>query len=338
MAAVRIIAADSNEASDNRDGGRRPEASHSEPMAEPSSGVCAMGPSRCREANENSAAFAMLLSVPAAVVACHPDRRFVSSVLAAAHWKCEVRPRGEPGFLANNMNSIARHLRLPPRRIVLWHSLAAVPLGTLIAIGASLSYHYHDLADQNQQRVNRSYQLLDGIDGLFSSVEAAALAERDFIITGDADALGQFQRSITAFRNRSLHLQLLVKNEPIQAAALSDIDKTIAGQFAEFSQAIETRNAQGFEGARVIVALQATGVTMEALRQKIDKFAEAERHLVNDGLRIEKLHEHRIIISGIAIAIASLLIRLCITMWVRHAGRLRSGRSQTDALIKAGAS
>lgn len=231
------------------------------------------------------------------------------------------------------MNSIARHLRLPPRRIVLWHSLAAVPLGTLITIGAYLSYHYHELADQNQQRVNRSYQLLDGIGGLFSSVEAAALAERDFVITGDDDALGQFQRSVTAFRNRSVQLTPLVTNQPVQAAALSDIDQTIAGQFAEFSQAIETRKSQGYEGARAIIALQATGVTMEALRQKIDKFAASERDLVNDGLRIEKLHEHRVIVSGIAIATASLLVRLGITLWVRRAGRLRSGRSQAGVPV-----
>lgn len=233
------------------------------------------------------------------------------------------------------MNSIARHLRLPPRRIVLWHSLAAAPLGTLIAIGAYLSYHYHDLADQNQQRVNRSYQLLDGIDGLFSSVEAAALAERDFVITGDADALEQFERSVMAFRKRSLQLAPLVKSEPIQATALSDIDQTIAGQFAEFSQAIGTRKSQGYEGARVIIALQASGVTMEALRQKIDKFAASERNLVNEGLRIEKLHERRVIVSGIAIAIASLLVRLGITLWVRRAGRLRSDRTQAEVPMKS---
>jgi CHASE3 domain sensor protein len=233
------------------------------------------------------------------------------------------------------MNSIARHLRLPPRRIVLWHSLSAVPLGTLIAIGASLSYHYHDLAEQNQLRVNRSYQVLDGIDGLFSSVEAAALAERDFVITGDAEALGQFQRSILAFRNRSQQLTPLVRSEPIQAAVLSDIDQTIAAQFVEFSQAIETRNSQGYEGARAIIALQATGATMEALRQKIDRFAASERSSVNDGLRIQKLHERRIIVSGIAIAMASLLIRLCITLWVRRAGRQRPGRSQADEAMKA---
>jgi CHASE3 domain sensor protein len=233
------------------------------------------------------------------------------------------------------MNSIARHLRLPPRRIVLWHSLAAVPLGSLIAIGAYLSYHYHDLADQNQQRVNHSYQLLDGIDGLFSSVEAAALAERDFVITGDADALEQFQRSVTAFRKRSLQLSPLVKSEPIQAAALADIDQTIAGQFAEFSQAIGTRKSQGYEGARVIIALQATGVTMEALRQKIDKFAASERNFVNEGLLTEKLHERRVIVSGIAIALASLLVRLGITLWVRRADRLRSDRTPAEVPMKA---
>ena len=261
----------------------------------------------------------------------------MSRVLAAAHIgsaKCEHDVG--PGFLADKMNLIARHLRLPPRRIVLWHSLAAVPMGTLISLGAYLSYHYHDLADQNQQRVNHSYQLLDGVGSLFSSLEAAALAERDFVITGDADALGQFQRSVTAFGDRALQLAPLVGNEPDQAAALSDIDRMIAGQFAEFSQAIETRNSQGYEGARAIIALQATGVTMEALRQKIDKFAASERDSVNEGLRNEKLHEHRVIVSGVAIAIASLLFRLAITLWIRRAGKLRLDRSESAAPTQAG--
>jgi len=45
-------------------------------------------------------------------------------------------------------------------------------------------------------------------------------------------------------------------------------------------------------------------------------------------LRIQKLHEHRVIVSGMAIAMASLLVRLGITLWVRRVGKLRSGRSQ----------
>ena len=116
-----------------------------------------------------------------------------------------------------DLDSLLRHLHLPPKRIILWHSVAAVPLATLVALGAYLSYHYHVLADQNRERVNRSYQLLDGVDGLFSSLEAAALAERDFVITGDGESFqmtalrspecsanDRFDRSCQRSRNRRL--------------------------------------------------------------------------------------------------------------------------------------
>src|ERR1700761_7444667 len=56
-------------------------------------------------------------------------------------------------------------LSWPPRRLVLWHSVAAIPMATVVVLGAYLSYHYHQLTIQTRDRVDRAYEVLDVVDG-----------------------------------------------------------------------------------------------------------------------------------------------------------------------------
>ena len=77
------------------------------------------------------------------------------------------------------MEKFWQTLRWPPRRLVLWHSIAAIPMATVVILGAYLSYHYHQLTIQNRERVDRAYQVLDVVDGLFISMQNADVAERD---------------------------------------------------------------------------------------------------------------------------------------------------------------
>lgn len=253
----------------------------------------------------------------------HYDALHFEDTGPKAHRRCQFFRSTR--LVANYMKLdwLIRHLHLPPKRIILWHSVAAVPLGTLVALGAYLSYHYHVLADENRQRVNKSYQLLDGVDGLFASVEAAAIAERDFVITGDQESLNEFQRSAGAFKTRVLRLTPLVLVEPKQADALAEIDQAMASQFALFTQAIEVRETQGMEGARAVIALQGTAASMDALRTKIDALTAFERELVNERIRIAQKHENHVIISALSIALASLMVRLGVAFWVRRAVKRR---------------
>src|SRR5258707_734875 len=81
-------------------------------------------------------------------------------------------------------------------RLVLWHSIAAIPMAMVVVLGAYLSYHYHQLALENRNRVDHAYEVLDVVDGLFISVQNADVAQRDFIITGDDSHLAAFQAAL----------------------------------------------------------------------------------------------------------------------------------------------
>lgn len=49
---------------------------------------------------------------------------------------------------------------IPPRRVVLWHSITAIPPATVVLLGGYLSYHYHALSMQSRERVDRAYEVL----------------------------------------------------------------------------------------------------------------------------------------------------------------------------------
>jgi methyl-accepting chemotaxis protein len=222
------------------------------------------------------------------------------------------------------MKWLIRHLRLPPRRVVLWHSVAALPVAVLVAFGAYLSYYYHELAERGRTLTDRSYRLLDIAQEMLGSVEAAALAERDFVITGDADALAQFQQATTAFNEQVIRLDALLHDDARRAEDMRRIDLAMFRQFAEFSSVIAVRKSQGYEGARALIALQATTASMAGLRRQVGELTAAERWLLRERVASERRQEHRVILSGVLVAIVSIFMRFGIAIWLRNASALRA--------------
>src|SRR5258707_1183016 len=97
------------------------------------------------------------------------------------------------------MEKFWRTLRWPPRRLVLWHSIAAIPMATVVVLGASLSYHYHQLSIENRDRVDRAYAVLDVVDGLYISVQNADVALRDIgVLHGDVEPVHHVEHRVGA--------------------------------------------------------------------------------------------------------------------------------------------
>src|SRR5476651_23239 len=127
-------------------------------------------------------------------------------------------------------------LRWPPRRLVLWHSIAAIPMATVVVLGAWLSYHYHQLSIENSDRVDRAYAVLDVVDGLFISVQNADVAQRDFIITGDATHLAIFQAALKSESEDSERLRVLLSASAVQETNLAKLDSAVSAKLAELGQ------------------------------------------------------------------------------------------------------
>jgi CHASE3 domain sensor protein len=132
-------------------------------------------------------------------------------------------------------------LRIPPRRLVLWHTVAAVPMGAVVLLGAYLSYHYHTLARDNREHVDHAYEVLDVVDGLYIALQTADVAQREFVVTGDEARLATFQAALQAERTDSDRLRTLFDQSPGQLTRLAKLDAAVSRQRAELGAAIDVR-------------------------------------------------------------------------------------------------
>jgi len=221
-------------------------------------------------------------------------------------------------------------LRWPPRRLVLWHSVAAIPMATVVVLGAYLSYHYHQLTIQNRDRVDRAYQVLDVVDALFISVQNADLAQRDYIITGDDSHLAMFEAALKDQAADSDQLRVLLAASATQETNLARLDSAVSAKLADLGRMIEVRQQQGFNAAQQAIRNGDGSATTAAIRQQATVLAEAERRFLMRRQADTREHERDTLLVGIFIAALSVTTRILIALGIRHV------HSKRQAAIAAG--
>jgi CHASE3 domain sensor protein len=229
------------------------------------------------------------------------------------------------------MNRFWQTMRWPPRRLVLWHSVAAIPMATVVALGAYLSYHYHQLTIENRERVDRAYQVLDVVDGLYISVQNADVAERDYIITGDDAHLTVFQAALKSEGEDSEQLRKLLVASATQEANLAKIDAAVSAKMSELGRTILVRQQQGFAAAQAAIRHGDGGAAMNSIRQQVTLLAETERRFLMRRQADTREHERDTLLVGIFIAALSVTMRILIALGIRHM------HSKRQAAIAAGA-
>ena len=214
-------------------------------------------------------------------------------------------------------------LRWPPRRLVLWHSIAAIPMATVVVLGAWLSYHYHHLALDNRARVDRAYAVLDVVDGLYISVQNADVAQRDFVITGDESHLAVFQASLREEQADSERLRGLLAASAKQETNLARLDEAVAAELSELGKTIELRQRDGFAAAQAAIRNSDNGRAMTAIRQQVMVLAENERRFLLRRQADTREHERDAVLVGLFIAALSVTTRIIITLGIRHVHQKR---------------
>ena len=216
------------------------------------------------------------------------------------------------------MEKFWKTLRWPPRRLVLWHSIAAIPMATVVILGAYLSYHYHQLTIQNRDRVDRAYQVLDVVDGLFISMQNADVAERDFIITGDDAHLAAFKTALQSESEDSARLRDLLVASATQESLLAKLDTAVSAKVKEMGQTIGVRQDQGFNAAQVAIRNGDGGAAMADIRKLVTTLADNERRFLGRRQADTREHERDTLLVGIFIAALSVTVRVLIALGIRH--------------------
>lgn len=201
--------------------------------------------------------------------------------------------------------------QIPPRRVVVWYAVSALPLAMVVLVGGYLSYHYHALSLQSRDRVERAYEVLDLVNGLFIAVEDAGVATRDFIITGDEADLAPVDAALRTAAPNQARLQQLVAANPEQLSRVTQWEASMAAELAVLTRTIALRRT-GFEAARAAMAEDKGRRSMARLREQTGVIATAEHRLLMRRQEAGRIHERDTVLVGIGVAALSVAMRLLI--------------------------
>ena len=217
---------------------------------------------------------------------------------------------------------------IPPRRVVLWWALSAIPLALVVATGAYLSYHYHQLVKQSRDSVDRTYETLDRLRQVFESIEDAETGQRGFIITGDEAYLEPFNAALKRGPGTYFALQREAGAGELPGAQVAALERLIAAKLAELQAGVEVRRRDGFAAARAEVLGGNGKALMDAVRGHVAEMAAAvHRQLLTSGQEVRRKERDTLRVA-IAVAVVSIALRIAIALFLVHLRKRGSEASQ----------
>jgi CheY-like chemotaxis protein/CHASE3 domain sensor protein len=164
-----------------------------------------------------------------------------------------------------------------------------LPKGSLIGFGiaivavviiAALSFLSLQNSNRTAARVSHTFEVLDGLRDLLSTVKDAETSQRGFMLTGSETYLEPYTGATFALPRVFSDLETLVSDSAMQRRRLESLRRFTDDKMQELAQTIALKRAGNSEGALVIVNTDRGRATMDKIRGLIGEMQDEERSLL----------------------------------------------------------
>ena len=156
----------------------------------------------------------------------------------------------------------------------------AVPLLVLCAVGA-LAYRNTGTLEDNSERVTHTYQVLEGLEGITSTLKDAETGQRGYLITGEDSYLAPYTAAKADIKARIAVVAGLTSDNAAQQARIAKLQPLVDAKFAELQETIDLRTSGGFEAARTVVLTNKGKAVMDQIRTIMADMAGNESSLLS---------------------------------------------------------
>jgi methyl-accepting chemotaxis protein len=158
--------------------------------------------------------------------------------------------------------------------------LAAVIYGVV----AVSSYQGQVRNEANEKWVTHSYEVLQNLDRVLSTLTDAESDQRGYLLTGNESYLEPYNKSLSEVNDAVNKVKELTADSPQQQARLDSIKPLVAAKLALIQETIDLRNepVKGFEAALKLVRTNKGKNLMDQTRNRIDEMEAAERGLLDE--------------------------------------------------------
>ncbi len=186
----------------------------------------------------------------------------------------------------------------------------ALALMILVILGVVSYRNTTGLIDAAQMRAH-SYQVLENLERVLSTLEAAETGQRGYIIVGEDRYLEPYQSGVSSVKQAIQSLRELTVDNPTQLQRLNALEPLIAVKLAELKETIALRKSKGFDAAVKVVRTDNGKKTMDDARKVIAEMGDEERMLLeqrSNEMKVTSNTTISVIVYGIPFAFALLIL------------------------------
>jgi methyl-accepting chemotaxis protein len=186
----------------------------------------------------------------------------------------------------------------------------ALALMILVILGVVSYRNTTGLIDAAQMRAH-SYQVLENLERVLSTLEAAETGQRGYIIVGEDRYLEPYQSGVSSVKQAIQNLRELTVDNPTQLQRLNALEPLIAVKLAELKETIALRKSKGFDAAVKVVRTDNGKKTMDDARKVIAEMGDEERMLLeqrSNEMKVTSNTTISVIVYGIPFAFALLIL------------------------------
>jgi methyl-accepting chemotaxis protein len=186
----------------------------------------------------------------------------------------------------------------------------ALALMILFILGVLSYRNTTGLIEAAQMRAH-SYQVLENLERVLSTLEGAETGQRGYIIVGEDRYLEPYKTGISAVNQAIQSLRELTADNATQQQRLNVLEPLIATKLAELKETIDLRKVRGFDAALKVVRTDNGKKTMDDARKVIAEIGNEERMLLEQRSKEMTASSNTtifFIIYGIPFAFAVLIL------------------------------
>lgn len=186
----------------------------------------------------------------------------------------------------------------------------ALALFILVVLGAVAYQNTTGLIETAYMKAH-SYQVLEKLEQVLSSLKDAETGQRGYIITGEAPYLAPYQSGTSAVNTAMQHLRELTLDNPNQQRRIDALEPLIAAKLAELRKTIDLRKNGGFDAAVEVVRTDNGKDAMDGIRKIIKELDTEQRMLLvqrDNEVKANSADTIAVIIYGIPLAFALLVL------------------------------
>jgi methyl-accepting chemotaxis protein len=155
----------------------------------------------------------------------------------------------------------------------------------LLALMASSSYSKVGTVNQNQKWVVHTYEVLEGLTAIMSTLKDAETGQRGYLITGELSYLQPYTDAKNRISDVIDVVAKLTSDNAEQQDRITTLRSLVDDKFTEMQQTVDLRGSSGFTAAQTVVLQNKGKAVMDEIRQVLATMDDAERSLLGGRTR-----------------------------------------------------